>query len=215
MPNPYQRITYPPDLFVLNDADPQFVGSLPSALAGSTAITFAKPFIWQGNMGVSIEFTGLPITITDAGTNGGQGSVAVWDFPRHGIQSRGGSANITTSLPTGSTFTGGTGTVELGLGHIAPAADATLTGSEDGIITRDSKTSVTAVGTTFKPFAPDADTIDGVTSLKSILINMAMTDAASTTSGVLNLSGMIVVFWRSYGDKNDVNFATTIGLKRS
>lgn len=92
-----------------------------------------------------IEFTSLPVTITDSGgANGGIGSKLLYTFPQGLVNIRGARSSFTISVTSGI---GATGAVKHSVGSAAVSGNDTLNGTEANIIPSTSTTLSSSAGT--------------------------------------------------------------------
>lgn len=146
-----------------------------------------------------LKLSNTPITLTDVAGTCQYGSIKLYDFPQCGMQTLG--ARVVGAL-TASSLVATFGGV-FSLGSAVAAGDATLTSTEADFLP--SKTITTAVanvaafsGVTIA--APATVYWDGSSTAKDLYLNVAITDNASSAAGTGYFTGIVEVFWISFGD---------------
>ena len=144
-----------------------------------------------------LTLTAVSVTLTDATTNGNEGSVKLYDFPAGNIHILGLVADLTTLAGVG----GVTDTAALvgSFGSVAAAADATLTGTEANIAPSYAGTLSGGAGV-LKNKSTGSVTLDGTSTAVDLLLNIAVPDAGSTANDTLAVSGTVAVYWINLGD---------------
>jgi hypothetical protein len=141
------------------------------------------------------------VSTVDATTNGAQGNLKLYTFPRGLIYILGASTNLTL-LGDGTGITA-TSAVVAALGTVVPAVDVTLTGTEANIIPSTACTLVASAGAfrgkSTTPAFFDNTTTTNATILASYL-NFATVDAGSTANGTITVNGTIEIYWMHLGD---------------
>lgn len=147
----------------------------------------------------TFTLSSVSITVTDTGgANGGQGSLKIYDFPEGFIEEMGCTANLTTAR--GSTGLATNAAVVEAIGTVAPGADATLTSTEADWIASYAGTLSSGAGVWTANGASVLAALDGHTTAKDLLLNVAVPDAGISASDTLVLNGTIVCIWSLTGD---------------
>jgi hypothetical protein len=137
------------------------------------------------------------VTMTDATTNGNEGSAVLYTFPAGNILILGAVADLT--LTAGSGGITDTAAVVSSLGSVAAAADATLTSTEANIIPSTTSTLTGGVGAmNGQSTAPV--TLDGTATPAVCRLNLAVPDAGSSADDTIAAAGTVTLTWVNLGD---------------
>lgn len=137
------------------------------------------------------------VTLTDATTNGNEGSAVIYTFPVGNILILGAVSDLV--LTAGSGGVTDTAAVVSSLGSVAAAADATLTGTEANIIPSTTSTLTGGIGAmNGQSTAPV--TLDGTASAAVCRLNLAVPDAGSSANDTMVATGTVTLTWVNLGD---------------
>lgn len=137
------------------------------------------------------------VTLTDATTNGNEGSAVIYTFPVGNILILGAVSDLV--LTAGSGGITDTAAVVSSLGSVAAAADATLTGTEANIIPSTTSTLTGGIGAmNGQSTAPV--TLDGTASAAVCRLNLAVPDAGSSANDTMVATGTVTLTWVNLGD---------------
>lgn len=139
------------------------------------------------------QFTNVPLTMTDNGSNG-SGGVKIGSFPEGVIKTDGGVCSITIAY--GSVTDAN---VIASVGSVVAAADATLTSTEANIIASTAAATTSGAGT-FAGVASASAWLNGSGTAADIYVNMATSTDPSTNNSI-TFSGYLIVTWTHLGDK--------------
>ena len=147
-----------------------------------------------------VRQTTLTLTLTGAndidladGADHGAG-VKVYTFPAGRILVLGAVINCTTTIAGASE---GAKTVDLAVGTVTAADDATLTGTEANIIP---STATDNGADTWKAALAASAQFDGTTTAVALYVNAGVEDAVSESAVTVAISGTLVVTWINLGD---------------
>jgi len=142
---------------------------------------------------LTLDLTGAnEISLADGADHGA--GVKVYDFPAGRILVLGAVINCTTSIDGAS---GGGATVDLAVGTVTAADDATLTSTEANII----PSTATADGaSTWKAALAASAQFDGTSTAVALYVNAGVTNAVSGSTVTVQLSGTLKVTWINLGD---------------
>lgn len=137
------------------------------------------------------------VTLTDATTNGNEGSAVIYTFPAGNIVILGAVSNLVLTAGAGGVANGAA--VVSSLGSVAAAADTTLTGTEANIIPSTTSTLTGGVGAmNGQSTAPV--TLDGTASAAVCRLNLAVPDADSSADDTMAVTGTVELTWINLGD---------------
>lgn len=137
------------------------------------------------------------IAMTDATTNGSEGSGILYTFPEGNILILGAVANLT--LTRVGTAIGATAALVAALGSVAAAADATLTGTEANIVPSTVATMTAGIGAMNKESTAPV-TLDGTNTPAVCRLNLAVPDADSSGNDSITATGTVQITWINLGD---------------
>lgn len=164
----------------------------------SSAVVVEEQFGHQHR--TTLTLTNFPVATVDTGGTSGNGSAPLYTFPRGSIQLLGAVENLTLVAAAGITATAALLT---GIGSVAAAADATLTGTEVDFVPSFASTLTGSagvakgLGVTGKFF--DNTTTTNATQLAARL-NFAIPDAGSSANSTITVSGTVTLTWINHGD---------------
>lgn len=148
-----------------------------------------------------ITLTNVVVPTTDGTTNGSQGNLPAYTFPRGLIEFLGAVLNLT--IVGDGTGVISTAAVVGALGTVAAANDATLTSTEANLAPSYAGTLAAGAGVIKSKGVTstffDNTTFTNATQLAALL-NFAMPDASSTANGTITVSGTITMNWFNHGD---------------
>lgn len=148
-----------------------------------------------------LTLTAVPIATVDHTTNGAQGTLPLYTFPRGDILVLGSTMNLTTvgdgtGITTTSALVGA-------IGSVVPATDTTLTSTEADFVTSTTGTLVASAGA-FHGLSAASKLFDNTTNTNATQLaanlNIATPDAGSTANGTVTVSGTIELCWINLGD---------------
>ena len=146
-----------------------------------------------------LTLTSLSVTMTDATTSGCHGTQKLYDFPEGAITVLGAFMNLTTlagsgGIADGAALVGGVGTAAVGTNN------ATLTSTEQDILSSTAGTLTGGAGTLKKYASPNTTAYDGTGTAIDAILNLAVPDADSSASDTVAVSGTVTLIWANLGD---------------
>jgi len=174
----------------------------PAGVVPAGSVTAGVTVEEAGSGGVHwtvFKLTNVSVTMTDATTNGIQGTLQLYDFPAGLIHILGASSDLTTLAGTGGLTD--TAQIVCALGTVTLAVDATLTGTEADYFPSVAGTLTGGAGTCDGESTTALSVItDGTSSAKDAFLNFAAADAQATASDTLTVNGTVVISWIQLGD---------------
>lgn len=145
-----------------------------------------------------LTLTNVAVTSTDHTTNGGSGSLKVYDFPEGLIGYSGGSTNLTIvsdagGLAANSSLLGSMGSTAAG------SDNATLTTTEADFIPSTACTLTSSAGA-MKGKATTPAIFDGTGTATDLYLNFAASAGDSSGTDNLTINGTITIRWAALGD---------------
>lgn len=147
-----------------------------------------------------VRQTTITLTLTGAndidladGADHGAG-VKVYDFPDGRILVLGAVINCVTTIAGAS---GGGATVDLAVGTVTAADDATLTGTEANIIP---STATDNGESSWRTALAASAQFDGTTTAVALYVNAGVTNAVSASAVTVAITGTLTVTWINLGD---------------
>ena len=146
-----------------------------------------------------LTLTNLSVTMTDATTNGCHGTHKLYDFPEGAITILGAHMNLTTlagsgGIADGAALVGGVGTAAVGTNN------ATLTSTEQDILSSTAGTLTSGAGALKKYASPNTTAYDGTSAAIDAILNLAVPDADSSASDTVTVNGTVTLYWINLGD---------------
>jgi len=145
-----------------------------------------------------------PLTVTDAGANGGHGAFTFFTYPEGHIRVESGLAVITKFSAQG-TGSADSGVTDIGVGTTATATDnEILATTEQDICTKIDTTldgSGDLSGTVVSAINATAAAFDGSSSAIICSLNAAITAATISATEIFDVSGTITINWTDMGDE--------------
>lgn len=167
------------------------VGTIPSAIAA-----YVTRVEECGNGAVRqtrVYVSGLPVTLTDNGSNG-SGGVKFYDFPKGGICALGGGSKLTIAYGsvTDPNLIGSIGSTTAG-------ADGTLATTEITFGASTTAATVSGVGTLAITPNPAIANLNGTGTAAGAFFNLA-TSSDPGTNNAVTVTGYLELTWINHGD---------------
>jgi hypothetical protein len=174
------------------DALSAYTSAMESTESGkATAVVSIAGIVRQSTLTLTLTVDNK-ITLADGADHGA--GVKVYTFPAGRILVLGAVINCTTEIEGAS---GGAATVDLAVGTVTAADDATLTSTEANIIPS------TATGNgndTWKTALAASAQFDGTSTAVALYVNAGVTDAISASAVTVSIAGTLTVTWINLGD---------------
>ena len=181
----------------LNESD--MTGSV--GTVGGTNITVAE----TGNKAMHKSVFTLaahPLTVTDAGANGGHGTTVMYTFPEGHIRIISSHANLTVFSAQGSAKAD-SGVIDVGVGTTATATDnEALATTEQDIVNKleDTLDGSGDLSATKNGTLATSVNFDGSASATTLNFNAAITAATISATEVFDVTAVVSVYWINLGD---------------